>query len=525
MSGRIGILICDDEWMVRDGVKKVADSYDQITTYTADSGTTALALMREHKDIAGVILDIRMPDMDGLCLLQKLREEKFDPEVVILSGHDEFDYAAQSMKYGVLEYVLKPVTSEKIRQIMDGLLRGIERKEELSARLSSYQAQIDTIRPVIRERYIIDLLNDSLTAEQRGNVERFLGIDLSYGPFCCVMMRVKSASECNDENLMLRLYAIREVLEHEAERCVDVFLFCISSDTFAFVTRGDQAIKAVTKLFDDTLIRIAEDYMVLFTAGWGRQVEEVEQLRSSYNEACTALNCNEFVSQVSVISIDDIMEHDFEEYDALELLSELRLLGDAAAIARLSDVVERIRQDSRVDLDTAVLICETAVSAALARLKKTKEGYDEFSRIFRKNPLSVIASAADLSLLCVYTLGVISDVGAAIGSGESKKIKKLVENCRGMIDERFTEDIGVTELSEALCVSKNYLGQIFKRETGLTINEYLTQARLMWAKKLLSGTNLKIYEIAYRCGYSDCFYFSNIFKKHIGVSPSEYRDS
>lgn len=105
-----------------------------------------------------------------------------------------------------------------------------------------------------------------------------------------------------------------------------------------------------------------------------------------------------------------------------------------------------------------------------------------------------------------------------------QKNRAIIEKSKAILAERCCEALGVGDVAEALGLSKNYFGQLFKSETGSTVSEYLNLLRIDQAKKLLRQTNLKIYEIAYKIGFSDHFYFSIVFKKLVGISPKEYRE-
>ena len=112
-----------------------------------------------------------------------------------------------------------------------------------------------------------------------------------------------------------------------------------------------------------------------------------------------------------------------------------------------------------------------------------------------------------------------------LNASQQNRIRRIADNCRKIIERDYGKKIGIMEIAEQMEVSSNYLSTIFRRETQYSVNEYLNAVRLKHAKRLLRETNLKVYEIAEQVGFSDTYYFSSVFKKLVGVTPSEYRNS
>ena len=131
---KMNLLICDDEWMIRESIVQTALSMEEFNVFTAVTGRTALELL-EEEEIDGVVLDMQMPEMDGITFLQHMKSRKKDCAVIVLSGHDEFDYAQKCLHYGAIEYLLKPVTSEQIRDFLMQLKENILHKRSYISQL------------------------------------------------------------------------------------------------------------------------------------------------------------------------------------------------------------------------------------------------------------------------------------------------------------------------------------------------------------------------------------------------------
>ena len=134
----LNLLICDDEWLIREQIARGARDMDQFCVYTADNGKSAWDIVQKE-GVDALILDVRMPEMDGIELLKRISTMENAPVTVILSGHDEFDYARQCLRYGAVDYHLKPVTDEQIQAILSDLAQRVGRRMEYISTLASYK--------------------------------------------------------------------------------------------------------------------------------------------------------------------------------------------------------------------------------------------------------------------------------------------------------------------------------------------------------------------------------------------------
>ena len=170
------------------------------------------------------------------------------------------------------------------------------------------------------------------------------------------------------------------------------------------------------------------------------------------------------------------------------------------------------------------LLCVNAVAGALGVLEEVCGNLENYYKASGGYPVAVLADQLTARELMKKTTEYLLEIQQYTKTNTRQKNRAIIEKSKAILAERCCEALGVGDVAEALGLSKNYFGQLFKSETGSTVSEYLNLLRIDQAKKLLRQTNLKIYEIAYKTGFSDHFYFSIVFKKLVGISPKEYRE-
>lgn len=520
------LLICDDEWMIREQIAQSAREVGAFAVYTADSGLNALEVLANHK-IDGIILDVRMPEMDGISFLKELQRQEKDPVVIILSGHDEFEYAQQCLHYGASEYLLKPVTDTQIKAFLAELKERIYRKHCYIAKIQEYGRRLDAIKPILKKQFLSQLLQKSLSMESIQRMEQFLDLHILAPYLAAAVVSIKIIDEkVTDEQNLLQYYAVGELLESQIQEKLNANLFYTDNDVMTVIASGntDQIHLELSAAMEAALEGLAKDIGLHYYVGIGKAVCPVEKIRESYTQALYALNSGNFDQESGMLSIQDVLPYADKEKNTREIRSALRETMASGAVINNQELIEKLNhllktvKESEPDLDTAIFYCSYLAILALDRL-------DTQSEFLRQNPVHRIASQTTVEEVYACTESLLLDISGFITTSKQKRARYLAENCRNIIEKDYSKKIGVVEIAEQMGVSCNYLSTVFRKETQYSISEYLNAVRLKHAKRLLRDTNLKVYEIAEQVGFSDTYYFSSVFKKHIGVAPSDYRNS
>jgi len=519
------LLICDDEWMIREQIVRSARELGGFSVFTATSGKEALELMaREPMD--GMLLDVRMPEMDGITLLKEMRTDERAPVVVILSGHDEFEYAQQSLQYGVVEYLLKPVTDAQLKKILTDLRKRIQRKQIYMAKIHEYGRKLEDIRPILKEKFFQEMLQKSLNREAVRRMEQFLDIRILFPYLVVAVIKVQLMDCVQKEEDVLQRYAVGELLEAQLKESMNANLFHTESEALTIIAGSEleHVDMELAAVLESTADALAGDLPIRFYIGIGSVVCTPEKIRDSYSQALYALSCNDFEQKVGIVDICDVTDTELLENSIRELGSELRELMRTAEItnnqeltARLYRVLEAVKR-SGADLDTTIYYCSYLAVIALDRMDTQME-------LLRKNPIYEISAGTTPEEVCRSTEHLLDTMSQILAASKRSRIYHLADTCRKIIEKDYGKKIGVVEIAEQMGISSNYLNTVFRRETQYSIGEYLNAVRLKHAKRMLRNTNLKVYEIAEQVGFSDTYYFSSVFKKQVGLTPSEYRNA
>ncbi|PYI54323.1 response regulator transcription factor [Paenibacillus flagellatus] len=338
------ILIVDDEPMIRKGLEKLivqTEGFD-CSVRTAENGEEALERIREERPDF-VFTDIRMPRMDGLELCRRLAEAEPDVQVVVVSGYGDFEYARKCVSYGVKEYLLKPVGTAEVRDILAKLAASREKKR---------------------------------------------------------------------------------------------------SSVYLSVAKLDEWVERME------------------LAVWSLQADELEtlleRLKRDYDFAhLTVSRQNEALQELYALLVKKLVQRDVVPAD-----KELKLEGIATSGESFAKLEEAVRQVFR-------------------DLKAKRKG----------------------------------------------KARNPVEAAKAFIDDHLAKDVSLEEVADMLGLNPSYFSQLFKQSTDETFVQYRTRRRMEKAKRLLEQPHYRITDISYEVGYADHPHFTKMFKKHTGLSPSEYRSS
>ncbi len=532
------LLIVDDDHMIRNGIENAIawQEHGISEVRTAGNGDEGEDVYRTfHPDI--VLTDIRMPGMDGLQLLKKICESGSDTKVIILSGYDDFSYAQKALKHGAYDYLLKTATIEELLGIIHKAIQAISAEREKKELHLKIKEQLKMSLPLLKYKYLNELVHGGSSPETILRRLEFLDLRLPAGSF------IVSASEIDDltqlsgqvteeECLIYKLGAINifEELLGDFGVCFEtkndefVCLYFCKPDSKSeenkrdFLTICEQISSTVRDVFDITL-----------STGVSNAFHSIPDIRTAYKEAKRALQNKLFTGNGSLVHINDIenFTHSSVKLDAVmenNLLSALKV-GDKECVASiLQDIFEQIRQQKGIGLNDFYQLCIELLSAASRVLCEFDSGMED---VFGGSFLyyDEIRKYKTFTDAKGWILLVFEKICKFILETKILKSKKIIEAAKQYIDKHFSENISLAGVSEHVYISPNYLSSLFSSETGQSLMEYIARKRIEKAKQLLGQKDAKACEVGEIVGYDNPYYFSRIFKKYTGLSPSEYKES
>ncbi|WMJ21840.1 response regulator [Paludicola sp. MB14-C6] len=528
------VLLVDDEEEIRIGIQKKInwDSLGLVLVGNAANGVDALEMATVlHPDI--VLTDIKMPYMDGLTLCKRLIEQNFAVKLVVFSGFDEFSYVKQAMQFNAVDYILKPINSAELTEILRKLKSTLDAEIDAKRDLETLREYYRNSLPVMREEFLLRIIQGRVPSQQLFSQAKQLDITFSSPFHCVIVFKTEKVSknepfESNTDSELIPLSAKRIVDENLSSK------FPIQSFMYG------ENIVTIVGLENETLILEAIDCanqickqanrISQFTlcAGVSSVCNKLSSLHYAYKTALNAMDYRVIVGSGKAIYIDDLEPNfvktiEFEEQDERNLTTAIKVGSADSMKETIKSIISHLRE-KKLSIES----CQSFLMGIMATLTRLIRGYQlDQAMVFGKNFKGYICVTDFSSLDEVeeWLLNSCIKINKLICELRTSTLQTMANMAKAYIQENYASaELSVETLCEYLHLSSAYFSTIFKRETGMTFINYLTFVRMEAAAKLLKTTDSKTNVIAQLVGYTDPNYFSYVFKKYHGMSPSKYRE-
>lgn len=532
------IILVDDEEEVRKSIIKQIDweSAGFQVVGDAENGEDALEKI-EVLEPDVVLTDIRMPYMDGLTLAEKIRQRYPSTKVVIFSGYDDFEYAQKAIKLNVTEYILKPVNVEELtsilKRIKSNLDEEIEEKHNVSRLRENYRKSL----PIIREQFFNDMVHRRLADDLIESKLREYDIPITGArKWIIAAIDVEKSDDRSKKTLSL----------HEEEELIPISVMQIVREKLKsycrfslFQSTAEAGMVVIAALDDDNtttgLIDVLGDICketkrileVPVTIGIGHSVTGLSKIAGSYQSAVEALGYKAVVGSGITIYINDMEpvgsgKLEFDNSDESDFISAVKFGPDEkieAVMVRISGKLESARVHYRQQQVYVFGVLNTVIQMIQQydlNLEEILGGELEY--------LSVIDKLQKREEFGEWLLKTARKMNQAINQERDMTTRQVIQQAKQYIMDNYQNpDLSVEMICRHLHMSPAYFSTMFKKETGQAYIAYLTEIRLNKAVELLNKTDDKTYVIASKVGYQEQNYFSYVFKKKFGVSPTKFR--
>lgn len=529
------VLLVDDE---EDVVEAIIQKIDwgglgySLLGY-AKNGLEALEIA-EEKQVDVVLTDIKMPYMDGLTLSHKLKELYPSVKIIIFSGFDEFEYAKEAIRLEAEEYMLKPVDSAELSRIFKKVHERLDEEFDEKQNINRLKNYYMESLPILQESFYTSLIEGNVRQEDLERTMLDYQITLPGKLYCIVVLHNSISLSPEGINPVLISMSIRKLAEERLSKNWQARFFTYLGNTVVItqMEKEEDSYRLTDEL--ETLCRMAKHVCnATITAGIGKTVSSLMDLPLSYMGARDAVAYRVIYGRGKAIAVSDINPEERENRSLnRELLDEERLLDIYRSIRMASkeelfkDIDLYIKNSSLENpslqeyqfflMDLVTNIHKFLLSNQLdAGLIFPKEE-DVYQKVQQFN----------LSELSVWMKQICEKIQVVIQEKRSDKTKSFVKKAVEHVHSHYMDkDLSVEALSFELHVSAAYFSTVFKKETGKSFINYLTDYRMEKALRLLVEEEEKTYIIAESVGYSDPNYFSYAFKKKFGMSPSKYKTS
>lgn len=518
------VFVAEDEKFVREGIRNSIEATGRfLLCGEAADGEMALPAILELKpDI--LITDIKMPFMDGLSLARAVRRAMPWVKILIVSGHDEFDFAKQAISIGVDEYLLKPISAKLLMGVLDKIAKKIEEDASSRVQASVRLTNDKQNKLILRDAFLDRLLCGTITAADALDTAEQFEMDLPARAY------LAAEAELLFETALPGAAAhIREEVEEAFRLRPDVFWCMRGGDRVAVVVKGDTEAQLDTSIYEAVAImqqRLRQCLQVDTVIGIGSVANRLGEICVSYSDAHRALYSLPGLPAGAIINHADLKN---------SVLPALSASEDVPVMQRLRHMT---RQDiSRVMEDLSQKIVDININSVLYGYYWIMDLLIAASRLVNElggNARQVFPELGDARRLLKA-----SSSESSLRSIAQEILERLITFKDGLDDLKYGDVIARAKTyiydhfgDSALSLntvaaysgfSPNHFSSIFSQNTGETFIGFLTRVRMEQAKRMLLETDVKSSEVAFCVGYNDVNYFRFLFKKHTGMSARELR--
>ncbi|QTL98814.1 response regulator [Iocasia frigidifontis] len=535
------VLVVDDEYLERKALRIILEDRNELNNVKivgeSGNGKDAIKVARETKpDI--IFMDVKMPKMNGLKSIKNIKKELPDVKFIILTAYDEFDYVQQALKLGINDYLLKPVRPQKVMEIVLKLIKQIEKTRVELKKQQLMKDKLAMVMPYIKIFFVLDLIFERINTleEIKARSELF---NVTEMPSVVMIVDIDEFAQMTQSNNEVKRQILKReifsVLEEYEKLHSSLMVVPINSDKILILYFGSASVENMSirewlkKLADKIRKDIADKTAFTVTIAIGKYYSDPRMLSKSYYEALTALRQYLFIGNNAVVHFEDINNVDYEEgrYPYLVEKKLIEGIKFAKGVADINLLIDKFFQEWAIDDNCNSIVVKARLIELLGILSRAAvEAGAKFKEIsslnftYTRKLLEIDSAIALKTWLNKFLQLLIEKINEREDSLKKKAVYKGVD----YVKNNFEHNISLYEVAEEANLSEHYFSRLFKEEMGCTFVEYITKVRLDEAKRRLKNGNENISQIAQEVGYNEPGYFSKVFKKHCGMSPSQFRN-
>lgn len=525
-------MLVDDESLFREALRKTIpwETLGYEVCCEAENGIDALEKIQLYKPHVALV-DINMPMLDGIELAAEIKENGLNVNVIIITGYGEFEYARQAIEVGVNNYLLKPIQEDQLVKALAAV------KKKLDAETEELKRQVKVYRPLLKEMLLSNLLQGTklLALEETRKLKASLAVDPDARPYWVMAIEIATRRESSWDEGEKRLWTFavanvaRDILE---SRCV--FETCQDTERVCSVIHAKDADSAwpldVVRL-GERIRQAVRQYLKLEVAiGISGSREGMDGLPRSYGEALYALHNRHVKGNNQVVSYNEVVVSDeaalriYPAEQRQQLLMAARMYDTQLVRELVQAIFGEIRR-ANASIELLANKCVELVSTCQEFVEGTgrewRSVFEEGGRLLDSLHKRESIEEWEGDIQAMYAQAMRA-VFAQAGQGASR----TVEQAKKYIDDHLDKfDLKIDEIARHVYIGYGRLCELFKRETGVTINHYITDARIRMAKKLIDEGHHSVSAVSARVGYADANYFGKSFKKKYGIAPGNYIDN
>lgn len=526
------MLVVEDEKILREGICKVGnwEAYDIQIIGAAENGQAALQeIQKERPDI--ILTDVVMPVMDGIELMRNVYERYPDIRMILLSGHEEFEYVKKAMEYRACDYLLKPARMEKLLEVVLRVKEEIQAERKKKADEEILKKKLEKSIPILRGHFMNQLLNGREHDEKRIRQQLdFLGVAIDTENIAVLLGELDHKPEEEDMFRISQLQ-LRELCGEIIGNEYQCIVFDDLKDRVVIVLNYSPALsrKDVVTYLQGKAERIQREMKELrdesVSFGIGRMIKNILYLPKAYREAENALNFRFFMGNMSTVYIGDMAKEEQGESTLFMQQEDLLLcikVGDGSGTEKeLRKYFESLGDHVSRGQDFMIETIKIFLTYLLIFLKGDGLGLENglFSELEGLiSDMGKRKNFATLQELERKAGRILLDITDKINNNRILRNEGIIEKAEKYVKQNLSGDVSLIAVADAVFVSPNYLSFLFK-EHGENFKDFVVRIKMERAAELLKTEKYNLNQIAQELGYKDGRYFSKVYKKYQEENP------
>jgi len=530
MSDMLKMMVVEDEKILREGICRVGnwESYDIEISGVAENGQDALMQIQSNRpDI--ILTDVVMPVMDGIELTKSVHEQYPDIRVIMLSGHEEFEFVKKAMEYKACNYLLKPVRMERLLEVVlevrDEIIK-LQKKQQDEILLKK---KLEESMPILREHYFNQMLSGREKDENRIRQQlEFLGVEIDTKNIAVMICELDHKLE-EENQLQITLLQMRELCREVIGNEYQCVVFGDLKDRIVIVLNysSNISVKDTVTYLQGKAVRIQNEMRELrgesVSFGIGRMAHNISYLPKAYREAESALNYRFFMGSGSTIYIGDIVRDEqgdsFFDSQQEELILCIKAGDSIGADRQLQKYFQTLGQHASQGQEFILEKVKMFTEYLLIFLRGNSADYEKgfldrlegFSQDLGKK-----RNFATLQELQEKLSAVVLNITEKINDNRILRNEGIIEKAEKYVQQHISGDVSLITVADAVYVSPNYLSFLFK-EHGENFKDFVVRIKMEKATELMQMEHYNLNQIAQELGYKDGRYFSRVYKKYKGT--------
>ena len=531
------VLIVDDEKYVISLIEKLIDweKLGMKVVGSAGDGMKGVELVEELKpDI--LIADVKMPGFDGISLVKRVREIDRDIKFIIISGHKKFEYAKSVMKYNVEDYILKPIDKEELEGILQKISKELDEKSEQRKNEGKINKWMDSNRLLMNDQFMEELYNKSLFSKKQSieEINQRYFTELGNYVYRCAIIQLNGlngtmeASFVEDFLSTLKKYIDQKNGENERPVMSRIGYHQI----LLLLESTQEKMSSVNTVLEHILgeaLRMGSKYSglkVAFSVGKPVRLDtNVMGLEETLDSARAALNKRFTDGYGLILLAENKNSAENTEIDVNQLKGlgkALRSTSESEITQKIHGIYDSVKNEGFKNPDIYIVAAYKINEELYQYLRLFSNAERMQKKLEEQLEKRIIEATSIAELKKLLVQHICENMEQLIGDSKSN-LSPAIRTAKIFIANNYKQDIGLGDVARVVNLSSVYFSGLFKKEMGENFVDYLNRVRIDAAKVLLKDVRNNIGEIAEQCGFSDTRYFAKIFKRSVGITPSDYR--